>query len=175
MRVAFDSVILGAYLHPDAAYPKPVDRVPERLRHFVETLDAAGATIIIPTPALSKFLVLAASETAAYVAELTTSALFVVEPFDLKAAIEAAESQRRATDAGSKKSGATGPWQKVKVDRQIVAIAKVHGVDELYSDDDDVRRLAEADGVAVKGIADLPLPPVDPQPPLFPDPAPDSP
>ena len=97
MRVAFDSVILGAYLHPDAAYPKPVDRVPERLRHFVETLDA---------------------------------------------------------------------------DRQIVAIAKVHGVDELYSDDDDVRRLAEADGVAVRGIADLPLPPVDPQPHLFPDPAP---
>ena len=76
MRVAFDSVILGAYLHPDAAYPKPVDRVPERLRHFVETLDAAGATIIIPTPALSEFLVLAASETPAYVAELTTSALF---------------------------------------------------------------------------------------------------
>ena len=50
---------------------------------------------------------------------LKASTVFVVEPFDLKAAIEAAESQRRATDAGSKKSAATGPWQKVKVDRQI--------------------------------------------------------
>ena len=169
MRVAFDSVILGAYLHPEASYPKPVDRVPERLKHFVATLDAARATIIIPTPALSEFLVLAAGDTGAYVAELADSAVFVVEPFDLKAAIEAAASQRRAMETGNKRSGAAGPWQKVKVDRQIVAIAKVHGVDELYSDDDDVQRLAEADGVRVKGVADLPLPPADPQPPLFAD------
>ena len=174
MRVAFDSVVLGAYLHPEAAYPTPVDRVPECLSHLVETLEAAHATIIIPTPALSEFLVLAASDAPAYVAELTNSALFVVEPFDLRAAIEAAESQRRAIDAGSKKSGAAGPWQKVKVDRQIVAIAKVHGVDELYSDDDDVRRQAEADGVAVRSVADLPPPPEDPQPPLFSDSGPES-
>ena len=170
MRVAFDSVVLGAYLHPEAAYPRPVDRVPERLNHLVETLEAAHAKIIVPTPALSEFLVLAASDAPAYVAELTRSTVFVVEPFDLKAAIEAAESQRRAMDAGSKKSAATGPWQKVKVDRQIVAIAKVHAVDELYSDDDDVRRLGEADGVAVRSVADLPLPAVDPQRNLFADP-----
>lgn len=174
MRVAFDSVILGAYLHPGAAYPEPVERVPERLKHFVATLEAARARIILPTPALSEFLVLAAGDTGAYVAELTNSAVFVVEPFDLRAAIEAAASQRRAIDAGSKRSGAAGSWQKVKVDRQIVAIAKVHGVDDLYSDDDDVRRIAQADGVPVKGVADLPLPPEDPQPPLFSAQEPDS-
>ncbi len=173
MLVAFDTMVLGAYLHPDAAYPKPVDRVPERLKHLVEALEAGHATIIIPTPALSEFLVLAADDTAAYLAELTNSAVFAIEPFDLKAAIEAAESQRRALDTGDKKSGAAGTWQKVKVDRQIVAIARVHGVDELYSDDDDVRRLAESDSVPVKGIADLSLPPVDPQAPLFSDQEPD--
>lgn len=169
MRRAFDSVILGAYLHPEAAYPEPVDRVPERLKHFVETLDAKQAAIVIPTPALSEFLVLAAAATGDYLAELTNSSVFAVEPFDLKGAIEAAASQRRALEAGNKRSGAGGPWQKVKVDRQIVAIAKVHDVDQLYSDDDDGRRLAEADGVPVKGVADLPLPPVDPQPPIFGD------
>ena len=58
---------------------------------------------------------------------------------------------------------------KVKVDRQIVAIAKVHEVDELYSDDEDVRRIGESVGVRVKGVADLPLPPVDPQRLLFAD------
>ena len=63
----------------------------------------------------------------------------------------------------------------MKVDRQIVAIAKLHAVDELYLADDDVRRLAESDGVRVKGVADLPLPPVDPQPPLFPNQGPTSP
>ena len=167
--MAFDSVILGAYLHPEASYPKPVDRVPERLKHFVQTLDAASATIIIPTPALSEFLVLAAGDASAYLSELADSAVFVVEPFDLRAAVEAAASQRKAMKAGNKRSGAFGPWQKVKVDRQIVAIAKVHGVDELYTDDGGVRRLAESDGIRVKGVADLPLPPVGPPPPLFSD------
>ena len=143
-------------------------------RNLVETLEAAQATIIIPTPALSEFLVLAASDAGAYLAQLTSSAVFVVESFDLKAAIEAAAAQRRAIDAGSKKSGATGPWQKVKVDRQIVAIAKVHGVDCLYTEDEDVRRIARADGVPVKDVADLPLPPVDPQPSFLADQEPDA-
>ena len=51
MRVAFDSVVLGAYLHPEAAYPRPVDRVPERLNHLVETLEAAHAKIRGRNPA----------------------------------------------------------------------------------------------------------------------------
>ena len=45
------------------------------------------------------------------------------------------------------------------VDQRRRDIEKVHGVDESYSDDDDVRRLADADGVAVGSVADLPLPP----------------
>ena len=114
MRVAFDSVILGAYLHPKAAYPQPVDRVPERLQHFVETLEAARATIILPAPALSEFLVLAAGDTAAYVAELTNSAVFAIEPFDLKAAIEAAESQRRAIRRREQEVGCSRPLAEGK-------------------------------------------------------------
>ena len=105
-------MILGAYLHPEAAYPKPVEQVPQRLQHLVNTLDAARATIIIPMPALSEFLVLAGSDTGTYLTELTNSRVFAVEPFDLKAAIEAAASQRRAMDAGDKRSGAAGPWQR---------------------------------------------------------------
>ena len=167
MRVAFDSVILGAYLHPRASYPKSVDRVPERLDHLVESLAAARATIIIPAPALSEFLVLAGSDAPLYLADLTNSPVFVVEPFDLRAAVEAAESQLRAMGARDKKAGATGSWQKVKVDRQIVAIAKVHAVDELYTEDEDVRQLAEFDGITVKGVQELPLPPADQQD-LFP-------
>ena len=156
--MAFDSVILGAYLHPEASDPTPVDRIPERLKNLVETLESASAEIIVPTPALSEFLVLAANEAPAYLEHLSNSSVFKVEPFDLKAAIEAAALQRQAIDAGSKKGRATGPWQKVKVDWQIVAIAKVHDVDELFSDDDDVRKLAESAGVRVKGVEDLPLP-----------------
>ena len=78
-------------------------------KHFVETLEAARATIILPTPALSEFLVLAAGDTGAYVAELTNGAVLVVEPFDLKAAIEAAESQRRAIRRREQEVGSDWP------------------------------------------------------------------
>ena len=52
---------------------------------------------------------------------------------------------------------------RVKVDRQIVAIAKVHRVDCLYSGEKDVRNLGAAMGVTVEGLENLPVPP---QPPL---------
>ena len=159
MRVAFDTVILGAYLHPRARYPKLVDFVPERLAYLVAELQAANATIIIPTPALSEFLAFAASDGPAYLAVLANSRVFNVEPFDQRAAVEAAASQAKAMIDGDKRGGATGSWQKVKVDWQIAAIAKVHRVDELYSEDNDVRKLAMSLGILVKGVADLPLPP----------------
>jgi hypothetical protein len=48
-------------------------------------------------------------------------------------------------------------------DRQIVAIAKVARATAIYSDDADVRSMAAAQDIAVIGLAELPLPPVDPQ------------
>ena len=160
-------MLLGAYLHPEASYPKPVSQIPDRIEHLVKTLEGTDATIIIPTPALSEFLVLAAGDGPSYLSELTGNKVFSIEPFDLRAAIEAAASEVRATRDGDKRAGATGSWQKVKVDRQIVAIARVHGVDALYSDDEDIQKLAAAVGVCVKGAADLPLSPQDPQQNLF--------
>ena len=59
---------------------------------------------------------------------------------------------------GDKKSGTSERWQVVKVDRQFVAIAKVHGVTIIYSDDKDVRTLAAIEGITVKGVGDLPTP-----------------
>ena len=163
MRVAFDAVVLGAYLQPEAQYPKRVSRIPDRIEYLVKTLEDANATIIIPSPALSEFLVLAAGDGPSYLSELTSNRVFSIEPFDLKSAIEAATSEVKATRDGDKRAGATGSWQKVKVDRQIVAIAKVHGVDALYSDDEDLKKLAAASGVCVKGAADLALPSKAPQ------------
>lgn len=163
MRVAFDTVILAAYLHPTAKYPKPVTQLPERLAYLVKELQTANATIIIPTPALSEFLVLAAGDGPAYLKVLTENRVFSIEPFDQRAAIEAAASHLKAAKDGDKRGGASGSWQKVKVDRQIAAIAKVNDVDKLYSDDDDVYKLGTALDIVVTGAAELPLPPVDPQ------------
>jgi hypothetical protein len=40
-------------------------------------------------------------------------------------------------------------WAKVKFDRQIVAIAKVEKASMVYSDDEDVRKLAAAEGIPI--------------------------
>lgn len=66
---------------------------------------------------------------------------------------------REAIQEGDKKAGATGPWAKVKFDRQIVAIAKVQGADVIYSDDEDIVRYASRVNISVVRVADLPIPP----------------
>ncbi len=125
---------------------------------MVQALEQKGATIIVPTPALSEFLVFAGGEFRRYLDEISGRSVFQVQPFDAAAALEAAMATRLALDRGDKKSGAQGPWQKVKVDRQIVAVARVHGAETLYSDDSDVRVLGTESGIRVVNTGELPLP-----------------
>jgi len=54
-------------------------------------------------------------------------------------------------------------WAKVKFDRQIVAIAKVTGASIIYSDDEDVAKLAQPVGIEVIALNALPEPPTPPQ------------
>ena len=60
---------------------------------------------------------------------------------------------------GSKRRSATdSEWQKVKFDRQIVAIAKAHGATAIYSDDPHIAKHGEDCEVRVISLADLPVP-----------------
>jgi len=56
-------------------------------------------------------------------------------------------------------SAASAPWQKVKFDRQIIAIAKSEQAARIYSTDVDLRKLAAAEGLQALDLSDLPLPP----------------
>ena len=60
---------------------------------------------------------------------------------------------------GGKKAGSDAPYQKVKFDRQIVAVAKVNGAHTIYSDDDDVRKFATKAGMKVVSTWELAIPP----------------
>ena len=68
--------------------------------------------------------------------------------------------QRTALATGDKRSPlARGTaWQKVKVDRQIIAIAKVRAT-RIVADDSDIHTLATAEKIPVQSVASLPLPP----------------
>ena len=77
-----------------------------------------------------------------YLVEIDKKSTFSIEPFDARAAVEAAASTRKALAKGNKKSGSTRTWQAVKTDRQIVAIAKTRGVTRIYSNDTDIANIA---------------------------------
>jgi hypothetical protein len=157
-RVLFDTVVLSLFLHPDATPPKGLTRCQARIQQLIDDLAEAGGKILIPTPVMTEFLLLADAEL--YLPDLEGYATFEVLPFDKIAAIEAAALMKRARVNGSgKRGGAKGGWQKVKIDWQLVAIARVHHATCIYSDDDDVIKLAAVAQVPVVSLADLPVPP----------------
>lgn len=90
--------------------------------------------------------------------------VFRVESFDTRAAIEAAAMTRDYLTSRERKRGTSNAtWTKIKFDRQIVAIAKVHGAKTIYSDDRDIGQIAARVKIEVVGLNDLPLPPEDAQ------------
>ena len=148
------------WLHPDAKPRLNVERAKERVEYLLRQLEEQNERIILPAPAFAEFLILAAIDAPRYVAMIRENSAFRIEPFDERAAIELADMELAAKTLGNKRGLAvSSEWQKVKFDRQIVAIAKVHGVSRLYSDDSDVKLHGESHGLEVLAVADLPLPP----------------
>lgn len=79
-------------------------------------------------------------------------------PFDARSAIEYGIMTRTAKESGDKRAGALGDWQRIKFDRQIVAVAVAHGASVLYTDDENQSKFAELVGLAVKHTWELDLP-----------------
>ena len=158
--VVFDNSIFCLVLHPNAKPRTTVDRVKERVDFLVETLAAEQERIILPAPVFAEFLVFAGQDGPEYIRKIRDNSVFRIEPFDDRAAIELAQIELDARAAGNKRGAAENePWQKVKFDRQIVAIAKVHGASRIYSDDPDLKNHGNDCGIAVVDLSGLPLPP----------------
>lgn len=167
--VVFDTAVLTLLLWDSAKPPidpssgKPVERCKERMELLVEQLHQNRETIIIPTPVLSEVLVVTGPEGLEYVYILQKASVFRIEPFDTRAAIELAELTRTALKSGDKKSGIDASWEKIKLDRQIVAIAKVSGATTIYTNDRRLANAATRAGLTVIGVHELPLPPEERQ------------
>ena len=158
--VVFDNSIFCLTLHPDAKPRSSVDRVQDRIEHLLQTLRDNKEVAILPTPALSEFLVFAGKSAPEYLVKIRESSFLRIEPFDERAAIELADREISAREKGNKRGSAnTSDWQKVKFDRQIVAVALVHKASTIYSDDPDIAAHGKDCGVSVLSLADLPLPP----------------
>jgi hypothetical protein len=137
----------------------------ERLGYLVEVLEKNSTKIIIPTPALSEFLVRAGDAGLEYLDRLRQTRSFKIEPFDERAALEVALAIRANINQMGKRGAAkvTTTWAKVKFDYQIVGIAKVNNATVLYSDDKDIRSFATQAHLTVVRLHELALPPKEAQ------------
>jgi predicted nucleic acid-binding protein len=162
--VVIDATMLMLFFRPDVNVPggngkSRIDFAKERIENLVKDLEKSRDKIVVPTPVLSEILCLADAAASQQIIErLNKYSVFSVEPFGTRAAIEAAAMTRAAKSAGDKRGGSPATWAKVKYDRQIVAIAKVIGATTIYSDDEDVRKMAGLADIPVSGLADLPVP-----------------
>ena len=161
---AIDSDILSLLINPHAKTPinpntgEPVDRPAERVELLKETLDERNIKLLIPSPVLGEILVLAKESGPSYLSDFESSPVFRIGNFDTRAAVEAAAMQLDAIKQGDKKGGSKSDWQRVKVDRQIVAIAKANNVDILYTNDDGLKRLTNTSGIKTVSLWELPDP-----------------
>jgi predicted nucleic acid-binding protein len=134
------------------------DRV--KITFFLNSAESNQQRLIIPTPALAEFLVKADDAGVAALSLLDKSKAVKIGVFDKLAAYECAALDRSALSEGNKKGGIDAAWQKIKFDRQIIAIGKVHNAGTVVTSD---AKLGEAAGkfadMRVLAISDLPLPP----------------
>jgi hypothetical protein len=169
VSVVFDTGMLSLALHQTARIPvipgtrTPVDRPRERIEHLIGQLSKDRETIIIPAPSLAEFLVVVEGAGPEYLKRIDRNARFEIHPFDTMAAVEAAQMFRSFQQAGDKRGGAIGDWQKVKVDQQVVAIAVTRQAGCLYTSDQGVVSVAGRRNVPCVPVWELPLPPEDPQ------------
>ena len=160
--VVFDASILLFVF--DENVKSSVPRAKERVEYLIDSLSKTGEKIVIPTPALSECLVYAGPAGPAYLDIIGRQSCFRIASFDERAAVEAAIRTYDARRRGQRTGGNPDATKtKIKFDRQIVAIAAVEGAAAVYSDDGDVIGYAREAGMEGYQLADLPLPPEDPQ------------
>lgn len=163
MILAVDSSALILLINPAANPPddpetkRPVPHARERVELFLAGLSSAD-TLIIPTPVLAEVLVGAEDGGPGLLEAISGMARVKVRPFGERAAIETAMMTREAIAAGDKRAGSEAPWQKVKVDRQVVAVARAEGVTSIYADDRNLVDFARRLGMDVFSTWDLPVP-----------------
>jgi predicted nucleic acid-binding protein len=160
--------MLSLLLNPDAKpredprTQQPVTSPKKRADYLLACIQKEKGKIVVPTPAVAEILTVIGPEAQAYFDIIAQNRLFEVAAFDSRAAIELAFLNRDVFATTDRKNKVEA-YQKVKVDRQILAVLKSRGVTEIYTDDVGLSNRARLCGITPVGIAELPLPPDEQQ------------
>lgn len=161
--VAFDNTMLSALLNPSGKPPripgtdKPVDHPKERAAAVVEEIAQSNCKIILPTPACAELLTAIGPDAQEYLNIVGRTRVFEVAAFDARAAAELAILNREVFKQ-SDDQNRLEPYQKRKVDRQIIAICKVAGVSAIYTDDKGLSERARLCGIEAISLSACPIP-----------------
>lgn len=165
--VGFDNTFLSLLLNPNCRIPtdasgRDIPSAVRRAQLLVEQLGKGRQKIILPTPAAAELLTAVGPAAQQYYDIVGRSRLFEVAPFDQRCAIELAFLNNSVFKELDKKNKLE-PYQKIKTDRQIVAILKVYGAETIYTDDSSLGNRASMCGIKVVKTAELPEPEQDRQ------------
>jgi predicted nucleic acid-binding protein len=160
--VALDNTFLSVLLNPGGNIPLApdgsiIDLAKERAGAVIAAIEKARRKIILPAPALAELLTAIGPDAQQYLNIVGRSRIFEIGNFDARCAAELA-LLNRGIFAISDDQNRAEPYQKRKVDRQIVAICKVYGVLEIYTDDASVTRMARLCGITPIGLHEVPIP-----------------
>lgn len=163
MIIGFDANIWIARFDPNIRTPTDpstgarIEYAQKRIKALIYEAAKEKHTILIPTPVLSEVLSYADERRFELIEDISKSAHFQEASFDMKAAIELAEMNLEAA-ASNKNYRSEDPYQKTKLDRQIVAICKVNNCETLYTTDKSLRNFAVRAGLTVKHLSHIPFP-----------------
>lgn len=159
MRVIFDTNILVPLLSEIKPDFKPTDPntgavitdIARRVEALIDQIDNVNGTVVIPTPVLAEFLVgIDKKEHQAHLNLIKGVSCFEIAPFDELAAIECSQMPTIQELRQMMKSDSAN---KIKFDRQIIAIAKSLSVDEVWTHDKGVYNRCKQLGISVKTLS----------------------
>ncbi|WGS49591.1 PIN domain-containing protein [Paraburkholderia sp. D15] len=131
------------------------ERISGLIRDSVERKSVIG----VPAPAWAEFLCGVGSGTPGVIQILKKRSAIRILPFDEIAATELAAIDQSTRATGGKKGASRSHWQKIKVDRQILAIARVLDAKTIYTEDADLIAEAKRIGQTACRVTDIPLKP----------------
>ena len=158
MHILFDD---RARVPRDSNGKPVIEQAQSRIDFLVQTITERKDKIVLPTPALTEFMLLAADRYRDYLTIIKRKAVFEIAGFDDPEAIELVEHWAKFGDGKKLKARTAETWAKLKYDRQIAAIAVTRRVEIIYSTDSDLEKYAEQLKIKYCGLADLPAPPTE--------------
>lgn len=129
-----------------------------RMDGLVALMRSKREPIGIPAQVWAEFLDAASEDEMLESQSLMKTNAFRFLPYDMRAAVETVDVSRAGRAARKAMKGKVRERQAVKVDWQIIAIAKVHSARLLLTNDSDMQTEAMRSGIACCSIADLEIP-----------------